>query len=109
MKPLLLTLLLICDPLQLRPVQIALIAELPLTERQLPKELVLINVLSALLQVQAPDAQSDTRFLNRLVKCGELFRERPQIVDGFMAVPDQPCLGLELRDETLEKYCVKLG
>jgi L-alanine-DL-glutamate epimerase-like enolase superfamily enzyme len=39
----------------------------------------------------------------------ELFRERPQIVDGFMAVPDQPGLGLELRDETLEKYGVKLG
>jgi D-galactarolactone cycloisomerase len=39
----------------------------------------------------------------------ELFRERPQIVDGFMAVPDHPGLGLELRDETLEKYGVKLG
>jgi D-arabinonate dehydratase len=39
----------------------------------------------------------------------ELFRERPQIVDGFMAVPDQPGLGLELREETLEKYGVKLG
>jgi L-alanine-DL-glutamate epimerase-like enolase superfamily enzyme len=39
----------------------------------------------------------------------ELFRERPQIVDGFMAVPDQPGLGLELRDDTLEKYGVKLG
>ncbi|MBM3219741.1 MAG: mandelate racemase/muconate lactonizing enzyme family protein [Candidatus Rokubacteria bacterium] len=39
----------------------------------------------------------------------ELFRERPQIVDGFMAVPDQPGLGLELRQETLEKYGVKLG
>src|SRR5262252_2291061 len=39
----------------------------------------------------------------------ELFRERPAIVDGFMAVPDTPGLGLELRDETLEKYGVKLG
>jgi D-arabinonate dehydratase len=39
----------------------------------------------------------------------ELFRERPAIVDGFMTVPDAPGLGLELRDETLEKYGVKLG
>jgi D-galactarolactone cycloisomerase len=39
----------------------------------------------------------------------ELFRERPAIVDGFMAVPDQPGLGLELRPDTLEKYGVKLG
>ena len=39
----------------------------------------------------------------------ELFRERPQIVDGFMAVPEQPGLGLELRNETLEKYGVKIG
>ena len=39
----------------------------------------------------------------------ELFRERPAIVDGFMAVPDAPGLGLELRDEALEKYGVKLG
>jgi D-galactarolactone cycloisomerase len=39
----------------------------------------------------------------------ELFRERPAIVDGFMALPDTPGLGLELRDETLEKYGVKLG
>ena len=39
----------------------------------------------------------------------ELFRERPAIVDGFMAVPDAPGLGLELREETLEKYGVKLG
>ena len=39
----------------------------------------------------------------------ELFRERPEIVGGFMAVPDQPGLGLELRPETLEKYGVKLG
>src|SRR5580765_5662423 len=39
----------------------------------------------------------------------ELFRERPAIVDGFMAVPEAPGLGLELRDETLEKYGVKLG
>jgi L-alanine-DL-glutamate epimerase-like enolase superfamily enzyme len=39
----------------------------------------------------------------------ELFRERPQIVDGFMAVPEAPGLGLELRDETLEKYGVKIS
>jgi len=39
----------------------------------------------------------------------ELFRERPAIVDGFMAVPEAPGLGLELRDETLERYGVKLG
>jgi D-galactarolactone cycloisomerase len=39
----------------------------------------------------------------------ELFRERPAIVDGVMAVPDAPGLGLELRRETLEKYGVKLG
>jgi L-alanine-DL-glutamate epimerase-like enolase superfamily enzyme len=39
----------------------------------------------------------------------ELFRERPEIVDGFMAVPDAPGLGLELRDDTLEKYGVKIA
>lgn len=39
----------------------------------------------------------------------ELFRERPPIVDGFMAIPDAPGLGLELREDTLEKYGVKLG
>ena len=39
----------------------------------------------------------------------ELFREQPKIVDGFMAVPDTPGLGLELRQDTLEKYGVKLG
>jgi D-arabinonate dehydratase len=39
----------------------------------------------------------------------ELFRERPPIVDGFMALPEAPGLGLELREETLEKYGVKLG
>jgi L-alanine-DL-glutamate epimerase-like enolase superfamily enzyme len=39
----------------------------------------------------------------------ELFRERPQIVDGFMAVPDAPGLGLELRDDTLERYGMKVG
>ena len=39
----------------------------------------------------------------------ELFRERPAIVDGFMTIPEAPGLGLELRDETLEKYGVKLG
>ncbi len=30
-------------------------------------------------------------------------------VNGAMALPDQPGLGLELRDDTLEKYGVKLG
>ena len=39
----------------------------------------------------------------------ELFRERPAIVDGFMAVPETPGLGLELREETLEKYGVKVA
>ena len=39
----------------------------------------------------------------------ELFRERPPIIDGFMALPEAPGLGLELRDETLEKYGVKIG
>jgi L-alanine-DL-glutamate epimerase-like enolase superfamily enzyme len=39
----------------------------------------------------------------------ELFRERPKIVDGYMTVPDAPGLGLELREDTLEKYGVKLG
>ncbi|HTK88834.1 MAG TPA: mandelate racemase/muconate lactonizing enzyme family protein [Verrucomicrobiae bacterium] len=39
----------------------------------------------------------------------ELFRERPAIVDGFMAVPETPGLGLELRDEALQKYGVKVG
>ncbi len=39
----------------------------------------------------------------------ELFRERPAIVDGFMALPEAPGLGLELRADTLEKYGVKLG
>ncbi len=39
----------------------------------------------------------------------ELFRERPAVVDGFMAVPEAPGLGLQLRDDTLEKYGVKVG
>ena len=39
----------------------------------------------------------------------ELFRERPKIVDGFMTIPDAPGLGLELRDDTLEKYGVRIG
>lgn len=38
----------------------------------------------------------------------ELFRERPSIVDGFMALPQAPGLGLELREETLHKYGVKI-
>jgi len=39
----------------------------------------------------------------------ELFRERPAIVDGVMAVPEAPGFGLELRTDTLEKYGMKLG
>ncbi|HKZ06324.1 MAG TPA: mandelate racemase/muconate lactonizing enzyme family protein [Methylomirabilota bacterium] len=39
----------------------------------------------------------------------ELFRERPAVVDGFMAVPEAPGLGLELREDTLEKYGMKVG
>jgi len=39
----------------------------------------------------------------------ELFRERPEIVNGAMTLPERPGLGLELRDDTLEKYGVKLG
>ena len=39
----------------------------------------------------------------------ELFRERPPIIDGFMTLPEAPGLGLELRDDTLEKYGVKIG
>jgi len=38
----------------------------------------------------------------------ELFRERPRIVDGFMTLPEAPGLGLELRNDTLKKYGVKL-
>ena len=38
----------------------------------------------------------------------ELFRERPRVVDGFMAVPEAPGLGLELRDDTMEKYGVTI-
>ncbi|MBM3225356.1 MAG: mandelate racemase/muconate lactonizing enzyme family protein [Candidatus Tectomicrobia bacterium] len=39
----------------------------------------------------------------------ELFKERPAIVDGHMRLPEAPGLGLELRDDTLEKYGVKVG
>ena len=39
----------------------------------------------------------------------ELFRERPAVVDGFMTVPEAPGLGLELRNDTLEKYGVKVS
>lgn len=39
----------------------------------------------------------------------ELFRQRPEIVDGFMSLPDTPGLGLELRPETLEAYGVKIA
>ncbi len=39
----------------------------------------------------------------------ELFRQRPAIVDGFMALPEGPGLGLELSEETLEKYGTKIG
>ena len=37
------------------------------------------------------------------------FHERPEVVDGYMALPDKPGLGLELREESLEKYGVKIG
>jgi L-alanine-DL-glutamate epimerase-like enolase superfamily enzyme len=40
---------------------------------------------------------------------GSEHRERPAIVDGSMTLPEAPGLGLELRDETLERYGVKLG
>jgi len=39
----------------------------------------------------------------------ELFHERPEVVEGHMALPDKPGLGLELRDDTIEKYGVKIG
>jgi L-alanine-DL-glutamate epimerase-like enolase superfamily enzyme len=39
----------------------------------------------------------------------ELFRERPAITGGFMALPETPGLSLELRDDTLENHGVKLG
>jgi len=39
----------------------------------------------------------------------ELFEERPQIVDGYMQVPQAPGFGLALREATLEKYGVKIG
>ena len=39
----------------------------------------------------------------------ELFQERPGIVDGYMSLPEAPGLGLELREDTLEKYGVKVG
>lgn len=39
----------------------------------------------------------------------ELFSERPAIVNGYMSLPDAPGLGIELRDDTLEKYGVKLS
>jgi hypothetical protein len=37
------------------------------------------------------------------MKITTLFAERPQIVDGFMAVPDAPGLGLALRRDTLDE------
>jgi D-arabinonate dehydratase len=38
----------------------------------------------------------------------ELFQQRPEIVKGFMTLPDVPGLGLQLRDDTLEKYGIKI-
>lgn len=38
----------------------------------------------------------------------ELFRQRPEIVDGFMTLPDSPGLGLELRQDTLDAYGIKM-
>jgi len=39
----------------------------------------------------------------------ELFRERPSIVNGFLALPEAPGLGLALRNDTLEKYGVRIA
>jgi L-alanine-DL-glutamate epimerase-like enolase superfamily enzyme len=39
----------------------------------------------------------------------ELFNERPEIVDGFMSLPEAPGLGIELRQETLDKYGIKIS
>ena len=39
----------------------------------------------------------------------ELFSERPEIVDGFMALPEAPGLGIALRHDTLEKYGVRIA
>jgi L-alanine-DL-glutamate epimerase-like enolase superfamily enzyme len=39
----------------------------------------------------------------------ELFQECPEVVDGHMTLPEKPGLGLELREETIEKYGVKIG
>lgn len=39
----------------------------------------------------------------------ELFLERPAIINGYMDLPEAPGLGLELRQETLEKYGVKIA
>jgi len=39
----------------------------------------------------------------------ELFSERPEIVDGFMTLPEMPGLGIELRQATLDKYGVKIS
>jgi L-alanine-DL-glutamate epimerase-like enolase superfamily enzyme len=39
----------------------------------------------------------------------ELFKQRPKINKGFMTLPEVPGLGLELRDDTLEKYGIKIG
>ena len=45
-----------------------------------------------------------------MIRCGSsCFASARAIVDGFMAVPEAPGLGLELREETLEKYGVKIG
>ena len=38
----------------------------------------------------------------------ELFQQRPEIVKGFMTLPEVPGLGLQLRDDTLEKYGIKI-
>ena len=39
----------------------------------------------------------------------ELFSQRPEIVDGFMTLPETPGLGIELRDDTLDKFGVKIS
>jgi L-alanine-DL-glutamate epimerase-like enolase superfamily enzyme len=45
---------------------------------------------------------------NRTPLWFELFREPLEIVDGFMMLPEAPGLDLELRNDTLEKYGVKI-
>jgi L-alanine-DL-glutamate epimerase-like enolase superfamily enzyme len=69
---------------------------------------------AVLRRVDAPDLL-DARLVGlriaplQLEALDELFRERPEISDGFMNLPTAPGLGLELREDTLEKYGVRIG